>query len=107
VSGFLTPVRHSLGICCHLNAQIVSIDFSQLTSGGDGGSSCQSLASNENDFCDQSLDSTPRRSMVMPLTTIQGFPPNSFGVAPSNDFRGILNSSFRAVPFEGILYSSI
>ena len=45
--------------------------------------------------------------MVMPLTTVQGFPPNSFGVAPSNDFRGILNSSFRAVPFEGILYSSI
>ena len=106
MSGFLTPVRHSLGICCHLNAQIDSIDFSQLTGGGDGGSSCQSLARNENDFSSRSLDSTPRRSMVMSLTTSQEFPLNSFGVAPLNNFRGILNSSSRAVPFEGILYSS-
>jgi hypothetical protein len=107
VSGFLTPVRRYLGICRHLNAHIVSIAFSQLTGGGDGSSSCQSLASNENDFCDRSLNSTPCHSAAMPLTTIQRFSLNSFGVAPLNDFRGISNSSFRAVPFEGILYSSL
>ena len=83
---FLTLVCRCLGICCYLNAQIVSVDFSQLTGGDDSGSSCQSLVSNENNFCGRSLDSTPRRSMEMPLTTFQRFSLNSFGVAPSNHF---------------------
>jgi len=85
----------------------VSIDFSWLTGGGDGGNSCQSLASNRNDFCSRSLDPTPRHSAVTPLTTVQRLSLNSFRVAPSNDFRGILNSSFQAAPFKGVLYSSL
>ena len=44
--------------------------------------------------------------MVMPLMAVQRFSLNSFGVAPLNDFRGILNSSFRAAPFKGISNSS-
>ena len=107
MSGFLTLVRRSLRICCYLNTQIVCVDFSQLTGSGNGSSSCQSIASNENDFCGRLLDPTPHHSVVMPLTTIQRFSLNSFGVAPSNDFRGILNSSFQAMPFEGMLYSSL
>ena len=62
--------------------------------GGGGDASCPfAVTAKKDDLCDQLPGPTPHYSVVPPLTNVQGFF-NSFRVAPSNNFRGILYGSF-------------
>ena len=88
-----------------MNAENTTV--APLRIAGSGGDvSCPSaVAVKRNDLHDRLPSLTPCYSVVSPLTNVQRFF-NSFRVAPSNNFRGILYGSFRAMPSKGIFSSS-